>query len=226
MKNNIWILVFSIILFSCSKKNNDNFIVKGKIIGLKKGTIYLEKIENQKLIAIDSIFINDGTEEITFSNSIKESEIYILSLDKSNAKQVSFFGEPGTINITTNLQKFYFKAQISGSKQQDLLEKHDGYIKKISDKNLDLIKEKFEAQKKNDLQKAAKIQLQYNQNLKRQYLFSANYAITHKDKAIAPFIAYSRMQKATTSLKQKIYDALTPEIKNSKYGLLLKESLN
>lgn len=225
MKTYIY-LFFSFLIMSCSTKSDKNFIVNCKIYGLQKGTIYLEKFENNKLVVIDSVSIKDGTEEITFSNNITEPDIFIVSLEKSNSKHISFFGEPGTVNISTSLDKFYLKAKIKGSKQQELLEKHDEYIKKITDVNLDLIKEKFEAQKNNDLETVDEIEFKQNKNLKKQYLFSANYAISNKNNAVAPFIACTRMQKATLILKQKIYDALTPKIKESKYGKLLKESLN
>ncbi|MGY5351692.1 DUF4369 domain-containing protein [Wenyingzhuangia sp. IMCC45533] len=225
MKNYIWILLVAVLIVSCSQSNQHNFTVNCYIKGLKKGTIYLEKIENGTLVVVDSIFINNATENITFNNRIQEPEIFILSLEKSNSKQVSFFGESGTINVTTELKNFYTKAKITGSETQVLLEKHDEYVKKFNDKNLDLIKLQFEAEKQNDTETSESIEFERNQNLKKSYLFSANYAIAHKDKVIAPFIAYSRMPKATKSLKSKIYDALALDIKESKYGKLLKESI-
>lgn len=213
-------------MYSCSSKKEGNFTVNATIVGLQKGTIYLEKIENNQLIAIDSVYTDTGAETISFHEEIQESEIYVLSLDKSNTQQISFFGEPGVTNITTQLKDFHVKAKISGSEQQIILEKHDAYAKKIKDVNLDLIKELFEAEKENNTKKVAEIKRKKLNNLKRLYLFSTNYAIAHKNKAIAPFIAYTRMENATLALKQKIYDALTSKIKESKYGKLLKATLN
>ncbi len=227
MRKIFYFLLSTILLGSCNTSKDDgNFIVTGKVIGLKKGTLYLEKITNNKITTIDSIYINDATEAFTFTNQIKEPEIYLISLDKLEEKQISFFGEPGKTHITTYLDNFYVKRKISGSLLQELLEQHDAYTSKINNKNLDLIKDKFEAQKYGDFKVVKEIENKRLYNLKKSYLFSANYAIAHKDKAIAPFIAISRMQSATPKLKQKIYDALTPEIKNSKYGLQLKKSLN
>lgn len=225
MKKIIIGLSLSLLIFSCSTKSKGNFTLTGEIKGLKKGVVYLEKLENNKIVVIDSVFINDGTETFTFSNNIIEPELYILSLDKLNTKQISFFGEPGEMNIKTSLDNFFIKATVLGSPLNDLLEEHDNYTKRINDKSLDLIKDKFEAQKQGDQAKVDEIENKKLQNLKRLYLFSANYAIAHKNTAIAPFIAYTRMKQATPQLKQQIYDALTSEIKESKYGKLLKESL-
>lgn len=225
MKPSIYSLLVTLLLVSCSDTSDKNFIVKGEVIGLKKGTIYLEKIVNNEVIAIDSIYLDDGTEQFVFANNIKEPELFIISLDKSNNKYLSFFGEPGEVSVKTNLDDFFIKSKITGSSQQTLLEKHDEYIKKFSDQDLDLVKERFEAIKESNKERVAKIEEKRLQNLKRRYLFSANFATVNNDKAIAPFIACTKMDKAAPKLKQKIYDALDNDIKASKYGILLKESL-
>ncbi|WP_010133950.1 DUF4369 domain-containing protein [Ochrovirga pacifica] len=224
MKQYVYFLL-TIALYSCSNTSDKNFIVEGEIVGLKKGTIYLEKIQDGEILVIDSVYIDNGKEEFIMANNIKEPEIFILSLDKLSTKQLLFFGEQGTTHIKTNLDHFYSKSKITGSSLHDLLETFDKYIKKFQDENLDLIKTKFESQKHNDFAEVEKIEQRRLQNLKRMYLFSANFAIAHKDKAIAPYIAYAKMEQAAPQLKQKIYDALEPEIKASKYGKLLNAQL-
>ncbi|NIJ44339.1 nitrate reductase NapAB chaperone NapD [Wenyingzhuangia heitensis] len=222
MRKIIWIALSALVV-SCGSKSKDNFTVKCQILGLKKGTIYLEKFEDKKIVVVDSVNITDATEEFTFTNTINEPELYIISLDKLNTKQITFFGEEGTIHIETSLNKFYINRKISGSSLQEILDKHDEYAKKFNDINLDLIKDKFEALKYGDTKSVEEIELKRLNNLKRLYLFSANFAIAYNDKAISPFIACHRMEQATPKLKQKIYEALTPEIKHSKYGKQLKE---
>lgn len=226
MKKLLLFALISTVIIGCTTTSENNFIVQGKIVGLKKGTLYLEKFVGDTITAIDSIYIDDATETFQFKNHISEPEIFLLSLDRLQKKQISFLGEAGTTNIHTYLNQFFVKAKITGSNLQELLEKHDAHTAKLNANNLDLIKEKFEAQKQGDSILIEEIELKKLKNLKRTYLFSANYAIAHKDKAIAPFIAVYRMDRATPTLKQKIYDALTPKIKNSKYGLLLKSALN
>lgn len=223
----LFYLLLGITIISCGNSNSkDNFVIQAQIHGLQKGTVYLEKFQNEKLTVIDSVYVDDANENITFSNHINEADIYVISLDKSNTKHISFFGSPGNVTITTTLAKFKEKAKIVGAIQQDVLDKHDAYLKKINDENLEIIKNKFDARKAGDTDKLALLENKEAQQLKRQYLFSANYAIANRHLAVAPFIAFSRMPKASLVLKQKIYDALTDDIKKTKYGLLLKESLN
>lgn len=226
MKSIIYISFVTLLLVGCSTSSDANFIIKGEIIGLKKGTVYLEKVIKNQIVAIDSVFIDDATEQFTFTNNIKEPEIFIISLDKSNEQHFSFFGEPGEINVKTKLDDFFLGAKITGSQSQKLIEKHDEYVKKFSDQNLDLIKERLDALKQGNQEKVNEIEEKRLQNLKRRYLFSANFAIANNDKAIAPYIAYAKMEQASPKLKQKIYDALEDDIKKSKYGLLLYEVLN
>ncbi|MDO6737915.1 DUF4369 domain-containing protein [Wenyingzhuangia sp. 2_MG-2023] len=219
-------LILVITLFNCSNSNSDkNFIVNGKITGLKKGTIYLEKIDSLKLIVVDSIHLDNGTETFQFAKNIKEPEMFILSVNKSRTKQLYFFGEHGIINIQTNIDAFYANAKISGSKLQELLENYQDYIKRFQDENLDLIKNKFESQKHNDFAAVEEIENKRLRNLKRMYLFSANYAIINKDNEIGPYIAYAKMDQAAPQLKQKIYNELSESMKKSKYGILLKSTL-
>ncbi|ANW94994.1 hypothetical protein AXE80_01220 [Wenyingzhuangia fucanilytica] len=226
MKKIISLIAIATFFISCSKQNNANFNIHGKITGLKKGTIFLEKLDLNGSQVLDSVYIDDAQEVFSFSENIKEADMFAISLDKSLTRRILFFGEPGTIDIETDLNKFISKAKITGSKQQDLLMEHDSYTKEIQFQNLDLIKEKFEAQKNGELDKVDDINNKYNHNLKRIYLFSANYAINNSSNVIAAYIAVTRMDNAAPKLKKQIYDALTPEVKESKYGLLLKEELD
>ena len=226
MKNFFYLITIVILLVSCSEQKKGNFNIQGKIVGLKKGTIYLEKIDLDSTQVLDSITLNNSIETFSFSENIEEADLFAISLDNSMTRKILFFGEPGQMNIETDLNKFISNAKITGSPQQDLLKEHDSYAKQIQYQNLELIKERFMAQKKGELDKLEALDNKYNNNLKRIYLFSANYAINHSSDVIAAYIAVTRMDNATPKLKKKIYDALSPEVKESKYGLLLKKQLD
>lgn len=225
MKKIIYFISAAIFCLSCTEKNKGNFNIQGKVIGLQKGTIYLEKIEIDTIQIIDSIYV-EGKETFNFSNNIQDGDLFAISIDQSNTKKILFFSEPANINIETTLSHFFSKAKITGSEEQDLLTEHDSYTKEIQYQNLNIIKDKFLAQKEGNLDKLNELTNKYNQNLKRKYLFSANYAVNKASHVIAPYIAVTRMDNATPKLKKKIYDALTPEVKASKYGLILKKELD
>ena len=85
MKIHIRFLIFLfalILISSCEtkvKSNIDKMIVKGKIEGLRKGKLYLQKIEDTLLVNIDSTLVK-GTPNFSFETPIKTAEIFYLYL--------------------------------------------------------------------------------------------------------------------------------------------------
>ena len=61
------IVLLSIVVFaSCSeKKSTKNFVLTGDIKGLKKGTLYIQRIVDTTLVAIDTIKINGDSQFVT-----------------------------------------------------------------------------------------------------------------------------------------------------------------
>ena len=57
MKKIIILLVVSIFISACSSKKEGNMLVQGQIKGLKKGTLYLQKMKDTLLVSVDSIHL-------------------------------------------------------------------------------------------------------------------------------------------------------------------------
>ena len=196
-------------------------IVKGTIDGFKKGTVYLQKMKDTALITIDSLALN-GTGIFTLSDNVKSPEIYFLTLNKNSTEKIPFFGEPGEITINTRLEKFATNFKIIGLKNQELLDTYNAMIQKFNEKQLDLFKEKFDAQKANDTATLSKIIRDEQSLLKRKYLYTTNYAIQNASEEIAPYLALSQLYNANIKLLDTINNSLTPKIKKSKYGIKLQ----
>ena len=92
--------------------------VSGRVDGLRKGTLFLQKVLDSTLINIDSIVIN-GNPEFNFKTKIESPEIYYLYLNKDDGDtlndRVMFFAEKGEITINTLLKTFESSAKVSGS---------------------------------------------------------------------------------------------------------------
>ena len=132
MKYAIVTLFVLVTLFACSKKeSNGNLHITGNIKGLKKGTLYIQKIVDTALMAIDTIEIN-GDSHFSSDLDIQSPEMYYLFLDRgitnSLDNNLSFFAEAGSINIETSLEYFNSDAKITGSKNQ---EKYEEYKKQL-----------------------------------------------------------------------------------------------
>ncbi|MCB4809557.1 DUF4369 domain-containing protein [Tamlana sp. 62-3] len=211
-------LIVLIIAFSCGKAEKD-LTVKGHIKGLKKGTVYLKKIEDTILITVDSLVIN-GDSNFSLQSDLESPEIFFLDLDKHSAEQdrIKFFADKGITEINTSLKNFVFDAKIKGSKQQEIYEEYLLMISKVNNKRLELIKEKFEAQRDGDSIALDSLVNLDNGLLRRRYLYTVNFALNHKDSEVAPYLALSEIYNAQLKFLDTINQTLTPEIKNSKYG--------
>lgn len=140
MKYAILTLFVLVTLSSCSKKEfNGNLHLTGNIEGLKKGTLYIQKIVDTALVAIDTIEIN-GDSHFSSDLNIKSPEMYYLFLDRgitnSLDNNLSFFAEAGAINIATSLEYFTSDAKITGSKNQEKYDEYKKIISRFTDENL------------------------------------------------------------------------------------------
>ncbi|MEC3907289.1 DUF4369 domain-containing protein [Tamlana sp. 2201CG12-4] len=218
MKKTYFLLLVFLIL-ACANKQSD-LIVKANIEGLKKGTVYLKKIKDTSLVTVDSIEVNGNSSIIELYSDLDEPEMFYLYLDKNSTEEdrVSFFADKGTTEINTTLKNFVFDAKIKGSKQQKALEDYQNVISRIKNRNLELIKESFEAQKAGDTVKLNAVEKESKSLLKRKYLYTVNFALNNKDSEVAPYLALSEIYNARIDLLDTINKSLSPEIKASKYG--------
>jgi hypothetical protein len=213
------LLYFTIITLSiaCSNSVKNQMLVNGDVKELKKGTLFLQKIENGELSNLDSLTV-DGSGIFEFTTSIESSQLYFLSLNKNSDNTIPFFGETGTITINTNLNKFVYGAKISGSKNQDILDKYNEMQSKFQNRNLEMIKEKFLAEKDQNQHKIDSLQASSKRLLRNKYLYTINFALTNKDSEVAPYLALTQLADANIKYLDTINKSLSDEIKNSNYG--------
>ena len=224
--NRVLVLLLVCLLVSCGEEQHD-LTVKGYIDGLKKGTVYLKKVKDSTLINVDSLVIS-GNPNFELHSTLESPEVFFLFLDKNSKREdgISFFADKGVTEINTSLKNFMYDAKITGSEQQKVLEDYKTMISRFNDRNLDLIKEKFDAQIAGDTTKLKSLEKQYSTILKRRYLFTVNFALNNKDSEVAPYLALTEIYNAKTSLLDTINVSLTDKVKTSKYGKELQRFLD
>ncbi|MEJ2113228.1 MAG: DUF4369 domain-containing protein [Flavobacteriaceae bacterium] len=227
MKKIVAFLIF-ISIFSCQKEEQRDLTVKVNIEGLKKGTVYLKKSQDTALIAVDSVNIIDGNSIFELHSDIDSPEIFYLILDKKINEQfkVPFFASHGITEINTTLKNFEIDAKINGSEQQKTLEEYKKMIGRFNERNLELIKENFEAQRDQDSVKLNANEAEYNNLLKRKYLYTVNFAINHNDSEVAPYLALSEIYDANVKWLDTINNSLSAKVRKSKYGKELQEFID
>ena len=217
------IILTLVLIFASCANNNNNLTVKGNVKGLKKGTIYLSRALDSSYQVLDSTVLN-GTSNFELKSNIEEPEVLFLSLDANSSKEnyINFFADKGEVEINTTLKRFAYDYKVNGSKQQTKLDEFLKNSKRFNDTRLDLIKLQFEAISKGDSIKADSLKTLAEQNIKRKYLYTINFAINNKDSEVAPYITLTEVYDANITYLDTVYKVLPENIANSKYGKTLR----
>ena len=226
MKKIIVVLVVSILMIACSSKKDGNMIVEGTIKGLKKGTLYLQKMNDTAIISMDSVnVLGDGNFRLT--DNIESPIMYYLTYDgNANDKRILFFGGKGTITINDNMSTFGFSPEITGSPNQLVLDKFLKINNQFKNQRLEFIKKEFDARqsKKTDLIK--NLEKDYNRMIRRKYLYTTNFALSNSDSEAAAYIALTELYDANIKLLDTINKKLSMDVKNSIYGKRLDKYIS
>ena len=224
MKKLLLAILSLFILASCENKPETNIQITGNVKGLQKGTLYLKKMGDSTFITLDSIKI-DGKSEFESNIDLKSPEMLYLFLDRGETKSgdnnLMFFAETGKINIATDLEYFYSKAVITGSKNNELYENYKKITSKYNEQQLELTVSKINALKNKQMDLIASIEEKSNVIMKRKYLYAINFAVTNKDYEVAPYIALSEINDATVKYLDTIQKSMSPKVAKSRYGLML-----
>ena len=196
--------------------------ITGEIHGLKKGTVFLQKIEDTSLISVDSMVLFNDPKFTLYTQVDSGPEIYYLYLDKKdNSKfddRLSFFVEPGEIHIDTTLDKFEEDAIIKGSENEKKLQEYQKMLRRFNRENLKLIKIDYEAQKQKDYPKLQEVDKQFESLLRKKYLYTINFALNNKHLEVAPYVVMSEVFDANVAYLDTVAQALRPRVRKSTYG--------
>jgi hypothetical protein len=230
MRKSIVLVLSTLFLLSCAEKKSDkNFVLTGNIKGLKEGKLYIQRMKDTTLVAIDSIIIS-GDSNFKSEFDIQSPEMLYLFLDRgvSNSldNNIPFFAEQGKMNIETSLDFFTADAKITGSKNHELYEEYKKVMSKFVDKDLELIQKKVMAYKENKTDEIAKIEEEQNGILKRKYLYSTNFAVNNGDYEVSPYVALAEIYDINLKYLDTIHKTMTPKVAKSFYGKKLTEYYN
>nr|WP_315171140.1 DUF4369 domain-containing protein [uncultured Flavobacterium sp.] len=230
MKKTILALVALTSIISCTKnESKNNLHLTGNVVGLKKGTLYIQRLKDTTLVTIDSIKI-EGDSKFETNIAIESPEMFYLSLNRGVSNSLDnnllFFAEPGNINIETNLDSFLYGAKVTGSVNHDLYQEFVKINSQFKDENLSIIEQKFKATKFNNIKKLDSLKTKEESNIKRRYLYATNFAVNHKDHEIAPYIALSEIYDINIKFLDTIQKSMTPKVAQSLYGKKLTKFVN
>ena len=215
-----YLLLFIITI--SSRSPNNNFQLNGDIKGLKKGAVILTKSIKGAEVTLDSINLN-GTSKFTLGSYLNEPEVLKIKLTQSGIHndEIEFFADKGITNFKTNLKRFSYESNFEGSEQQEKLDDFKAMLNRFNEENLNLIKNQIEfsgSQEKLNIINGELINLK-----KREMYFIINFSINNSDSEISPYVAGKFLNDADQKFLDTIYNSLSENIKDSKYGVLLEE---
>lgn len=227
MKKTIIAFVALLLLSACNQnESKGNLHITGNIKGLKKGTLYIQRIVDTTLVAIDTINI-DGSAAFKSDLDLKSPEMLYLFLDRgvSNSldNNLPFFAEPGVITIETTLDHYLSDAKITGSKNQEIYEEYKKINSRFTDENLSLIEKKFNAIKSQNTKTIDSLTAKQDSNIKRKYLFATNFALNNRNFEVSPYIALSEIYDINVKYLDTIQKSMSPKVAKSLYGKKLTE---
>lgn len=230
MKNAIIALFSAGIIVSCAEnKPEGNLHITGNIKGLKKGKLYIKKVGDSGMVALDSIVI-DGDSHFESHLTIDSPEMYYLEVDRGTTNSMDdnlpFFAEAGNITIETDLEGYYTKAKITGSKNQKLYEEFRKVKAKYRDQRLQFTEERLRALRLNKLSRIDSLKKLEDAVLRRTYLYATNFALNNRDAEIAPYIALSEINDINLKYLDTIQKSMSPKVAKSYYGKKLIEYYN
>ena len=219
-----FLLIFILLIFSCQNKtmtDENKMNIIGNIEGLRKGDLYLQKVDNGLIINVDSVKIK-GNSNFILNSKIDSPEIFYLYLKKDDGDSLNdrilFFGEKGNIKINTILKTFESSASIEGSKNNDLLNEYISFKRKFNDQNLSLLQKFYESKKEENQKKADSIDKKIDNLIRRRYLYTLNFASKNYNKDISPYLALTEINDANLKLLDTLASKMSSEVLSGKYG--------
>jgi len=222
------ILVLVFFVLACQPDKPD-LLIHGNIKGLKKGKIFLQKLNDSVLVNVDSIEIyNDNTFE--FQQKIEYPEVMYIQLQKDTIDLmdnfISFFADKGELKVEAKLDEFMFAKIESDYENQQKFEEYYATMRKFGSQKLDLIESELEARRINNADKLDSVNIAYNKMKQRRTLYTINYALANTDLEMAPYIVLEQVNYISQPYLDTIYNKLDQKIQNSHYGLKLNELIN
>jgi hypothetical protein len=226
MKRFLLSLSAIVFLVSCSS-NTKNTEVTIIVDGLKKGTVYLQKITESGLVNLDSIESN-GNEKLNLSLNLEHPELLYAYLDKFDGSsfndRLAFFAEPGEIQISTTLNNFENAAVVSAGVEHEEFKKLQQMLSRFTKKDFELM-QLAQTDRITDERFVDSIVNQSNSNNIKRYQFIANYALTNPNKYVSAYLITSEGEELNPRWKDSIFNSFSDAIKKSKYGQLLNSQL-
>jgi peroxiredoxin len=222
----IFLITIATILFSC---NDSVYNISGEIKGLADGTkVFLEKQENAIAVAVDTVKIENG--KFDFKGETQEAEIHNIRFENTKGGFVLVV-EKGDIKAVVNKDSISI-AKISGTYNNDELNKYNNLISQIQKKMMDFQQKNMgimqEASEKNDTVIVNKLRKDYSK-FQDEFIVTNDKYIENSPKSFISVLLIEGMLGEVDVKFDKItkyFNALDSSLKETKHGKKIKTKLD
>lgn len=211
-------------LFSCSEEEKFNVHINGNIEGLRKGKLYLQRLQDTILVTLDSVSF-ENQESFSLKANINEPELMLLQLQKHGSEDytdyLTFFVEEGDYSIEAKMTNFQNANITTDSKNQQKWNEYTSMLRKFNNQQLEFLAAQITA----DQEKRETLQKQLDLLIKRRYLYTINFALSNNKLSVSPYVVISESYDANIKYLDSVYNSYSEEMKNSIYGKQFYELL-
>jgi peroxiredoxin len=213
-------------LSGCTNSKPGGYTIDGTLTGdLENGTaVYLKRANEQNQpVDVDTATIDNG--HFKFSGVSELPELHYLFIDETRGN-IPLILEEGTIEVTAQKDSLAF-ASINGTPQNDLFADFLESSRALSKRALSMNEDMREASANRDTVVMNSLRDEYFELQQEAKDFELNFARENPDALISALI----IDKALTTGAlpedeiRELYEALTQEIKDTKAGKKIKDSL-
>jgi thiol-disulfide isomerase/thioredoxin len=220
MKNLIYLFLSVILISSCSKKAENEYLIKGKISGKVPAKVYLQQYEDGEMLNIDSANYTNGTFEL--KGTISSPDYYYIQVGNEKDK-IGLFVENSEITVTAHIDSLK-NAVISGSNIQNIYDEYkeakSGFTKQLNALYAEYKNAQTDAEK-------ADIERRYDSIDNQQNEFVKQYVMSHGNSVITPFIINRELLYYIDLPElEKLTSSISPELKDNKYTQKLYDRIS
>ncbi len=184
----LWIPVFFLFVIGCSsgkEKVAGGFDIHGTIAGVEDGTtIYMEKVQDNQLVKIDSAQLKDGKFEFTGKVDYPEM-IYLRIGDSRN--MINLYVENNEIDIESDVSNLA-ETKVKGSKTHDDLVAFQEAMKPFEKQSQEIVVKYQQASANGDQQKVNELMKEYEALSDKQNEAIEAFIKKRNDSYLTPFI--------------------------------------
>jgi len=208
-------------LFSCSTETK--YKIEGQIEGLNTGSAILQKVEDGKLVTVDSVALKEGM--FSFNGKVEMPEYHIIKF-ADTLDAIPLFLENTKVKIVAHIDSIP-NADIEGSEVTTLYRSFEDQLMNYNMQFRKMRNEYMQANMGGDMEKVKQIEAEYLKVEEQQQQYIKDFIDENSSTVLSPFITLNYMMPyLTLDELEVIIDKFSPEVAESIYAKELNKKVN